>query len=76
MFASPIVNKKENKGVYKVVQPISYKDEINLIKKEARLSKKAIVFKQDVARVNTFDAMLALEPKILHISCHGFDKPE
>ena len=47
-----------------------------MIKMEARLSKKQIVFKQDVAKPNTFDSMLALEPKILHISCHGFRTPE
>ena len=47
-----------------------------MIKVEARLSKKAIVFRQDVAKLNTFDSMLALEPKVLHISCHGFRTPE
>ena len=71
MFASPIVNKDKH-GNYKGTVPISYKEEVDLIKVEARMSKKQIVFKQDVAKLNTFDSMLALEPTILHISCHGF----
>ena len=33
------------------------------------------MFRQDVAREDKFDRMLSLQPKVLHISCHGFRVP-
>ena len=44
MYASPIVIRDKRNQLIKQVG-ISYKDEVDLIKAEARLSKKAIVFR-------------------------------
>ena len=75
MFASPIVTKMDDKQLHPN-HTISFKDELIRIKAEARLSKRQIAFRQEVAKLDTFDNMLALEPKILHISCHGVTTPE
>ena len=76
MFACPIVIKNEKTKLLEASDTIEYKAEVEKIKSEARRSKKNIVFRKNVAKLNTFDNMLALEPKILHISCKGFTTPE
>ena len=44
---------------------------MQIVKKLARQQNVGVVFKKTVATKRSFDEILANEPKIIHISCHG-----
>ena len=78
VYASPLIikEKKNVNGKEIIVRstPIEFKKEEKTIKSAIVESEKSIRFKSMVATTENFGEMLELEPKILHISCHGIRK--
>ena len=70
LYASPLVIENSKKQLIPQ-NPISFESEVKLIKRLAKQQNVGVMFKKSVATKRSFDEILANEPKIIHISCHG-----
>ena len=69
LYANPIFYDNGKKRIFP--DPISFDREVKIIKTLASQQNVGILFKKSVATKRSFDEVLANEPKIIHISCHG-----
>ena len=65
---------ENSKKALSPLTPISFEREVKLIKNLAKQQNVGIMFKKSVATRRSFDEILANEPKIIHISCHGMQE--
>ena len=75
LYASPLIyedyDSTTKKRGYQLPPQLTFRNEIQAIKKVLKNSKQNLIFKSSVATQSKFIEMIDKNPRILHISCHG-----
>ena len=70
LYSNPLVKFQKTKFIA-MHDPVGFESEINSLVDTFRRSKKKLSTWFDITKVDTFSSVIRMNPKILHISCHG-----